>query len=266
MKNTLRTIFSAEAPPPMIWEPQVHGRLYPDRPYFLTRVRQGMAMLSPELQTVFKNAGAQVFVSRRGNSIMGASGTIRKEMDKQDFSPWEKKISRAIGHLKINFLRGVSVAEDRIAFIPQTNLFGSLINQLAALTSLTTEDVTLHEIGHIFSGLYAPHEPLLSRHPAFKQALLNDCRNLGVPERSALLYANHIPSLDVMNDAVADEFFAELFRENISGKNTLSRAFPRGSQFVADEIANAIKGLPAQQKTADTNPLSLQDNTLHALQ
>lgn len=243
MKNSIRKLFNAEDPPPMIWEPQIYGRLYPDRPYFLTRVRQGMAMLPAELQTIFKHAGAQVFVSRRGYPLIETSETLRKEMDKQGLSPLEKKLARGIGALKISFLRGISIPEDRIAFMPQTNVYGSLINQFSALTGMTTQQVTLHEIGHIFSGLYAPHEPLLSHHPAFKRALSQDRSHLSAVDQRRVLHSSHILSLDVMNNSVADEFFAELFRENIGGINTLSRYFPRGSHFIASEITSAVKDL-----------------------
>lgn len=249
----LRKLFNAQSPPPMIWKPHVHGRLYPDRPFFLTNVRQGMAMLPPELQATFKEAGARVFVARNANDIITMSDKIQNTLSDTKFSPNEIKAAMQAMHFHIDISRGIVIPEDKIAFMPQTNKFGSIYNAISAIRKHSTQQVALHEIGHIFAGLGGDDGfPLPDKSAFFKYALQRDKQSMSKESRQAFLSSTYLAKLDETHNYVSAEFYAELFREAISGKKDISRHLPRASGFMADEIASAMKGF--REKHQDFNP------------
>lgn len=260
MHHAIRSIFNAEAPPPMIWEPNLHGRLYPDRPFFLTRVRQGMVMIPPALQVAFREAGAQVVASRRGAAILDFSPTAHARLLDSGLPAKEQRLAVKAARFKIALSRGVAISEDRLAFIPQTNFLGTLSGNFSSMVSQSTAAITLHEIGHIFAGLGAMDGfPPTDQSAMFRYALQRDRQQLPKTQAVSVLLKTHIPSLDVGNPVVMEEFFAELFRENIMKKNTLSRFFPRSAKFVADEINNTIKGVQERYPDFDAGSFPKMD-------
>lgn len=215
--RTLRKLFNAKAPPPMIWEPQVHGRLYPDRPYFLTRVRHGMNMLPPELQATFRENEAQVLIGRHLKTMFNDFG-----------------ISKIYKSKKTKFASGVYLPLLRFIVMPQSTPLGTFLEHLSLFNATKT---TLHEIGHLFSNHVQHYDGKLSSEESYTEAYLADISKLSFLGLISLKMCGDAFLLyDLDSQKLREETIAELFAEIISDTNFISKYFPETVAFIEEKI------------------------------
>ncbi len=215
----LRKLFNAEAPPPMIWEPQLHGRLYPDRPYFLTHIRQGVNLLPPELQASFKEAGYSFHLGRRVKSIY-------KNLDSDEYKKFPSVIEGLFSH-KTN----------KVIF-PQTNPLGTVAMAfIRNILNINTTYITAHELGHAFSNI-SGENGLFSKSPEFAEAYLSDFANISKKGKNIL---NSAPIVAYQyggfeTQKTREEVCAELFCENIYGRTKVSTHFPNTAKLIYEKM------------------------------
>lgn len=241
--RALRKLFNAESPPPMIWEPEVHGRLYADRPYFLTRVRQGMSKLPPELQAAFKEQNYKVDIARNVKRFFSLKN------QPEEYQKGDKFLEA--------FFNGV----DKNIVMPQANFWGTLLQQWKNFDDGENASIdTAHELGHAFDRLLMDdgRDALdkiedntidFSRFDHdFIEKLKYDLAQLDKSQQRQIEKTHPaLRVLDADDDTFRSEIFAEIFADIILERKTLSKILPN----VADLIENQIENFCEQYRTAN---------------
>lgn len=230
----------------MIWEPQVHGRLYPDRPYFLTRVRQGMAMLPPELQATLRDAGY--------NFNIGSN-----------FKTLHKKNSKSYGeYSKFHSLFGHAFFQpaSKSIFYPQGNRLVNLFEKASGWVNYDAPiRIAIHEIAHAFDDYIIPETQgsqsfsflVFTHNDSLKKPPLKDLGKL--TSNSALL------DFTGFNSYFRSELFAEIFTDIILDKDRIRQHFPNLTQYIKNQIQDVCDVYNAFNPESNPQILSKMEMT-----
>lgn len=223
-------------PAPMIWEPEIHGRMYPDRPYFLRAVRTGMNRLSPELQVIFREASCKAYVCRRGSQAIDLSPKLSALYARQSW------LGRQAFKSDLNSNEAFAVIPENRLFIPQSHAMGTVPVMASALLHGGVDGIVVHESGHLFDRI-ANHDQqsLISGTDEYKAVLQADIDSMSRWSKNAVfLHIHGVEGLSPRLQTFRIETFAQLFAESVLGRRGLSKHMPATAAYVAGRIDRAV--------------------------